>query len=205
MRTRARKIYLAVLFAALSSCLTVAAQDPFSVSPISGHTNENGLTATITITANRAPLAGKTLFVNAWSTDTTEGEVSPNFISFTAENWSQPQAFVITGVDDFDPDQNVSYEIGLEGSEAGTEYLQIYPMSPVPVINDDNDTVIYVDRNATGANNGSYWHDAFIDPQQAFDSADPSHQIWIATGIYVPTSWPTPTGNSLRDQHFALP
>jgi hypothetical protein len=50
------------------------------------------------------------------------------------------------------------------------------------------DTVIYVNQNATGANTGTSWQDAYTDLQSALAVAQANHEIWIATGIYRPSS-----------------
>ena len=53
--------------------------------------------------------------------------------------------------------------------------------SDVPLVR-----VIYVDCDATGANNGTSWQDAFVDLQDAIAAAPAGHQIWIAQGTYMP-------------------
>ncbi|WP_116108426.1 T9SS type A sorting domain-containing protein [Lewinella sp. IMCC34191] len=45
--------------------------------------------------------------------------------------------------------------------------------------------VVYVDADATGANNGSSWADAYSDLMMALDSADAGSDLWIAAGTYV--------------------
>jgi len=53
-------------------------------------------------------------------------------------------------------------------------------------------TVIYVDINATGLNDGSSWSNAFVNVQDGIDSANsttPKAEVWIAEGVYTPTSF----------------
>ena len=45
----------------------------------------------------------------------------------------------------------------------------------------------YVNINATGANNGSSWTDAFTDLHDATFNI-PSGEIWVAQGTYTPTN-----------------
>jgi len=47
---------------------------------------------------------------------------------------------------------------------------------------------IYVDADATGANDGSSWADAYTDLQTAIDNASGSSDLWIAEGVYKPDS-----------------
>lgn len=45
--------------------------------------------------------------------------------------------------------------------------------------------VVYVDIDATGANNGTTWADAYTDLAMALDSAAAGSSLWIAAGTYV--------------------
>lgn len=56
---------------------------------------------------------------------------------------------------------------------------------------DDNsgpppDNVILVDCEATGANNGESWSDAFTKLESAFELFEPGKEIWVAEGTYHP-------------------
>ena len=46
--------------------------------------------------------------------------------------------------------------------------------------------VWYVNDDATGANNGTSWTDAFSDLQDGLAAAGDSEEIWVAAGTYVP-------------------
>lgn len=56
-----------------------------------------------------------------------------------------------------------------------------------------NATIWYVDLNASGANNGSSWTDAYIDLQDAIAASSFGDDIWVAQGTYKPTSGTTET------------
>ncbi|MBK7871851.1 MAG: hypothetical protein IPJ74_14810 [Saprospiraceae bacterium] len=65
--------------------------------------------------------------------------------------------------------------------------------------------VIYVNDNATGANNGSSWADAYNDLQDALVDAkmNGAMEIWVAEGIYYPDEGGGKTNND-RTASFAL-
>jgi len=63
------------------------------------------------------------------------------------------------------------------------------------------ETILYVDRTAGGAGNGSSWSDAYTSLQAALAAAEPlgpGTEIWVARGKYVPE----PDGS--RDSSFHL-
>ena len=42
----------------------------------------------------------------------------------------------------------------------------------------------FVDKDATGANNGTAWADAFTTIQPAIDATSAIDEIWVAEGVY---------------------
>jgi hypothetical protein len=54
----------------------------------------------------------------------------------------------------------------------------------------DPPNIIYVDINATGANDGTSWLNAYTDLQVAMDAAAVDAELWIAAGTYLPTQVP---------------
>lgn len=59
--------------------------------------------------------------------------------------------------------------------------------------------VIFVQTDASGSNNGSSWSNAFTDLQNAFAASTPGDTIWVAAGVYFPTT------TTDRTASFALP
>lgn len=62
--------------------------------------------------------------------------------------------------------------------------LGLLDLSPAVAGQPSNAT--YVKADATGANNGSSWTDAFTDLQLALVSAVPGDEIWVTSGTYAP-------------------
>ena len=103
--------------------------------PVSGHTNEDGGSATFTVRLATQPRNAVTVTVGG--IDGTEGAVAPLRLTFTADNWQQPQTVTVTGVDDALLDGAVSYELALAAASADPTYDG--QRAGVSVTNDDND------------------------------------------------------------------
>ena len=63
----------------------------------------------------------------------------------------------------------------------------------------ENRTLFYVNDDATGNNTGESWVNAFTDLQRALHLTTPSDSVWVAAGVYKPT-----TGSN-RDISFEIP
>ena len=110
----------------------------FTVSAISGNTTEDGGTATFTVRLNTQPTEDVTIGVS--SSDTTEGTVSPDSLTFTNVKWNANQTVTVTGVDDAIDDGNQSYTVVLAAAVSDdANYKNLNP-DDVSVTNNDNDT-----------------------------------------------------------------
>lgn len=58
--------------------------------------------------------------------------------------------------------------------------------------------IYYVNLNAVGSNSGATWTDAFVDLQDAISISVFGDEIWVAQGVYKPT-----TGTS-RSSSFVI-
>lgn len=63
----------------------------------------------------------------------------------------------------------------------------------IPVSFTGQTSQVYVDVNATGANDGSSWQDAYTDLQMAINNPikscpGPYADLWVAQGVYIPTT-----------------
>lgn len=112
-----------------------------TVSGLSGNTTEVGGTATFNVILNTDPTSSVTIQIS--SSNTNEGTVSPNSLTFNSGNWNITQTVTITGVNDLIQDGNVSYNIIIGGvTSANSNYAGLANQT-LSLSNTDNDTAGY--------------------------------------------------------------
>ena len=97
----------------------------FYVSSISGSTSEVGGTAVFGVRLMSQPTAAVVIPLS--SSDTGEGTVSPDNLSFSATNWNAEQLVTVTGVDDNLSDGNQGYRILLGADNSCLLYTSPSP------------------------------------------------------------------------------
>ena len=105
--------------------------------PANPTTDESGATATIMLELFTEPTADVNIGVS--SSNTAEGTVDTNMLTFTPANWDTPQSIVVTGVDDGNLDGPIQYTIVLDPAiSADTDYSGMNP-NDIIVTNLDNE------------------------------------------------------------------
>jgi hypothetical protein len=187
--------------------------------PLSGHTNEDGGSASFSVRLASQPR--QTVTVTVAGIDATEGSVAPLRLVFTPDNWQQPQPVIVTGVDDALADGAVSYELALTASSADATYDG--QRAAVPVVNDDNDRpALLVSASAlkTGEDGSGETFSVRLStaPKAPVtvtlaSSDDGEGRPGTGTLVFTPDNWATPQAVQLRgvddrlvdgDQAYAL-
>ena len=113
-------------------------------------TSDDGETDTISVRLTEQPESN--VFINATSSDESEGDALPASLLFTPANWNQVQNITVTGVgDDGVVDGDALYEIELAvdtNLTQASEYLTVDPVY-VPAINRDSDGIIIINSEDT--------------------------------------------------------
>jgi hypothetical protein len=92
-----------------------------TAAPASGlTTSEGGASAGFDVVLNTQPTGNVDIAVS--SSDTTEGVVSVSMLTFTPNNWDEPQRVTVTGVNDTSKDGNVGYTVTLSAASGDPAY-----------------------------------------------------------------------------------
>jgi hypothetical protein len=112
---------------------------PITVSPSKGlYTTEWGGQARFTIVLQKQPTSDVTIALA--SNDPSEGEVSPESVTFNQDDWKAPQTVTVTGVDDKEPDTNQNYKIVTSPAVSDDPTFNGKNPLDVELVNIDNET-----------------------------------------------------------------
>ncbi|MHC4088193.1 MAG: right-handed parallel beta-helix repeat-containing protein, partial [Planctomycetota bacterium] len=150
-----------------------------------------GKTATFTVSLAMNPLETIEAAVAHRSGDPDIYVQSHETLTFDSSNYSNPKTVTLAAAEDEDHFNSIAL-ISIRASGFVTSGLAAAEEDNEPYPN-----ILLIDADATGANNGANWKDAFTDLQDALsvvtaipDVAD--LQVWVAHGIYKPAG---PSGN----------
>jgi hypothetical protein len=171
-------------------------------------TSEIGGTAAFEVVLQSQPTADVT--INLESSDTTEGLIGVNTLTFTTADWDIPQTVLVTGVQDPDPDGAVDYQITVDRAvSADSDYDGLDP-DDVSLTNlDDDSQATYVgDFEILTRQRGRFLEvqfvvDVRIDSQNfgVADEADaPAVDAVVVVSVY--NSEPTDLNGSTNIRNF---
>ena len=111
------------------------------VSPTSGLvTTEAGGTDSFTVRLDSEPTANVTIDLS--SSNTSEGMISPTSVTFTPDNWDQPQTMTVTGQQNAEVDGNVAYTIVTGAASSSDPKYNGMAVADVSITNMDVDLVV---------------------------------------------------------------
>ncbi|MEM7401690.1 MAG: hypothetical protein AAF304_07055, partial [Pseudomonadota bacterium] len=113
-------------------------------------TSEDATSDTFTIALNTMPTQDVTVSLS--SSNALEGTVNPATFTFNAGNFSTPQVFTVTGVNDATPtiDGPIAYNIVVTATTTDRAYMGVDP-SDVMATNQDNDVQVVINNFASDA------------------------------------------------------
>ena len=100
-------------------------------------TNEVGTTAEINVVLSTQP--GADVVIPGFISDNTSECTVSGSITFTTENWDQPQKVIVTGVDDLSVDGAKNCYISSQNSSSEDKVYENKTMTVITVVNVDND------------------------------------------------------------------
>ena len=86
-------------------------------------TGEDGNTAVFSVKLDKAPVDSVTIKFAV--SDTTEAKLSTSSLTFTSSNWNTAKTLTVTGLDDFDEDGNVAYNLTGTIQTEDLSYLRV--------------------------------------------------------------------------------
>ncbi len=110
----------------------------YTITPLWGYeTTEAGDKVKFAVVLDVAPTHDVTIPLR--SSDTSEGLVNKKSLTFTRENWNEPQYFVVRGVDDRQLDGDVEYYVELQSPVTEDAEYAVLDAQTIPLKNLDDD------------------------------------------------------------------
>ena len=138
----------AVTVAGLNAGVTISGFDKI--------TGEDGNSAVFTVELSKEPLDDVT--INFVVTDTTEASLSTSSLTFTPLNWNTAQDLIVNGLDDYDNDGNIAYNLIATISTNDVDYKRVL-VSPITLTNNDDSNDAPLVINGTEADNDIFGND----------------------------------------------
>lgn len=172
------------------------------VTPASGlTTSEAGSTASFSVVLGRRPVANVT--VDLFTSDATEGAVSPTRLVFTPDDWDVPRTVIVTGQDDDIDDGDAHYSVRAEVVASDDPYYQGMPPAYVGLTNLDDDTagvtlspisgVVTTEAGGTAIFTAMLNSQPLADVTLDLSSANPAEGVLLATRlVFTPADWNVP-------------
>lgn len=101
---------------------------------------ESGSSVLFSVSLSAKPTAN--VSVGFTSTDLTEGQVSPEWLTFTPSNWNVVQKVTVIGVSDLSLDGDIEYQVQLVVASADARYAALTP-PPISMVNRDSDAAFH--------------------------------------------------------------
>ena len=111
-------------------------------------TGENGDTAVFSVKLNKAPVNPVTIQFAV--SDATEARLGASSLTFTKANWHVAQTLTVTGVDDFDNDGAIAYNLTASIVTNDLSYKRV-TISPIALINQNDALDAPIQRYGTDA------------------------------------------------------
>ncbi|MHC1703540.1 MAG: Ig-like domain-containing protein [Tenuifilaceae bacterium] len=91
----------------------------FTLSKTTAITSERGVNDNFTVVLNVQPYSN--VLLGIVSADLTEGEFEPDTLTFTTANWNIPQQVLLSGINDYLIDGNITYNINIGVLDEGSD------------------------------------------------------------------------------------
>ncbi|NUQ61194.1 MAG: hypothetical protein HUU20_01830 [Pirellulales bacterium] len=182
-----------------------------TVAPTTGQTTEAGGTAGFAITLSSRPAADVTIALS--STDTSEGTLSTESVTFTPDTWNVSRNVTVTGQDDDEADGNMAYTIVTAPAVSSDLSYHGRNAADVAMTNLDNDAIGITVQPTVGQTTEAGGTASFTvvlssrptaDVTIGLSSSDPAEGTVSPGAVtFLPTTWNVPQTVTVTGQDDA--